>query len=139
MKNISFLLLFAVLFLSGCNRQFYDRERSLDYTADNAYIDQKKNMLCLRGNAVFIGPEIEITADSIDLHHRSGLVVVYGTEDGPAEVYIKSDNLKVLGSYRMAGSRDTFYRPFDYYPQVNRLRFHSEKKQPFFKKTKVDQ
>ncbi|OHX67665.1 LPS-assembly protein LptD [Flammeovirga pacifica] len=131
-------ILFILIFISSCNRQYYDRERSLEYTADNAYIDQKKNMLCLRGNARFIGPEIEISADSIDLHHKSGLVVVFGTEDGPSEVYIKGGNIKVLGKYTMPGTKDTFYRSFDYYPQVNRLRFHSEKK-TLFNKPKADQ
>ncbi|NLR89587.1 MULTISPECIES: hypothetical protein [Flammeovirga] len=127
-----FLLSF---FLSSCNRQFYDRERSLDYSADNAFINQKKHTLCLRGNAYFNDPEIEIKADSLDIHHRTGVVVVYATEDGPSEIYVKG-SIKVLGQYSMPGSKDNFYRNFDYLPQVKRIRFHKSKMQL---KAKADQ
>lgn len=125
MKKLSILFLFSALFLS-CNQQFYDRERSLEYSADDAYIDGQKYLLCLRGKAYFIDPSIEIKADSIDIHHKSGKVIVYGTENSPAEIYLKQSDVKVLGKYQMSGTREKFYRSFDYYPQINRIRFHTD-------------
>ncbi|NME70689.1 hypothetical protein [Flammeovirga aprica] len=125
MKNTLSLFILITFFLS-CNQQFYDRERSLEYSADNAYIDAPKHLLCLRGKAYFIDPSIEIKADSIDIHHKSGKVIVYGTDDSPAEIYLKQSNVKVLGKYEMSGVREQFYRSFDYYPQINRIRFHTD-------------
>lgn len=129
MKNFLFLAFFITLntFFYSCNQQFYDRERTLDYSADNAYINASKHLLCLRGKAYFKDPSIEITADSIDIHHRSGKVIVYGTANAPSEIYCKQNNVKVLGKYQMTGEKEQFYRNFEYYPQVNRIRFQSEK------------
>lgn len=127
MRKLLVIISAIFLFLS-CNQQFYDRERSLEYSADDAYINAEKHLLCLRGNAFFNDPSIEITADSIDIHHKSGKVIVYGTDASPSEIYCKQSNIKVLGNYQMTGAKEKFYRPFNYYPQINRIRFHTDNK-----------
>ncbi|MBB6462146.1 hypothetical protein [Flammeovirga kamogawensis] len=124
-------LILLVTFFIGCNQQFYDRERSLEYSADSAFINQDKRLLCLRGNAYFIDPGIEIKADSIDISHKSGRVTVYGNENSPSEVYIKLNDIKVLGKFLIPGSKDNYYRIIDYYPQSNRIKFHANKKRLF--------